>query len=609
MSDNGGFVSQETRKEGSIGLGGVLNYLKVMPHIRWLGPWIILIIVVDTFFPSGFKWLIALWVEGCTIASACEGGFPANVRRKLASLDQMSVLLVVGGWVALGILMRCLSWTSTGGFLSNGGRKLHNDMVQSLGRVRVTFFDENPTGRLIRRFSGDYSHLKDEVPNYLSDVVSGVMDLLWIVGIVLFQAPLALVGTLPCAVAYFRVQAMYKPASREVQRLVKVLETPIWGLFTEAVVGFQTIRAYGRSEEFEGRLRRLIVRHGYGAMAMGRFVRWLNLRLKLISESFSLCVTLIIVTAVSNESMGVGTAGLLMSLTIGLDMTMQWVTRSISMLESTMVSVERVLEYRDLPSEEGIGGDEIPFKRVPNGAGQGEICFNNITMSYRSDLPVVLKNFTLRLQAGRKVGIIGRTGAGKSSLFQCLFRMTYLHEGSILVDGIDISKITVEDARSLFGIIPQEPHLFSGTLRYNLDRVGRFSDEEIWKTLEMVELAKFVKSLPGELDYVLAERGANLSVGQRQLFCMARAILVDARIVLLDEATASVDLETDSAIHIALAKAFQGRTMLIIAHRLDTVRDCDDVLVLGDGKIVDFGPSAQVLKKFEDESMVKAYLA
>lgn len=604
------FVATELRQKGGLGVKFYIRYLRAMPRVAIFGPMLLLCIVVENFFSSGFKWLVAFWVEGCT-KNLCVGKTSLEVSLRsffeTASLTQVVVAFSV--FVLVSLAIRFLSWTTVTSYLSNGARAMHDAMVRSLSGVRVTFFDENPSGRLVRRFSGDYAQLSTEIPNYINDIFGAIAELTWAVLIVFTQAPFASLASVPCGLMYYRMQREFKSASREVQRLTKVLESPVWALYTETMNGFQTIRAFGRTDEFVQRFRVLNRRYGAGMLLQSRFTRWLNVRLKFVSEFFAFIVTTFVVWSCATDRMGVGTAGFLMSLTIGLDMSMQWLTRSVSMLESAMVSFERVLEYQNLPAEEQA---QSKLDAVPSDwPRRGEIEFRKFSMSYRADLPLVLRDFSVTFPAGKQTGIIGRTGAGKSSLFQSLFQMVHAQSGAIFIDGIDIATVPLERARSVFGIIPQEPQLFSGSLRYNLDRTGRFSDAAIWQALETVKMRTMVENLPNKLDYVLFERGANLSVGQRQLLCMARAILCDAKVILMDEATASVDFETENLIHEALVKGFAGRTILIIAHRIETVRGCDEVAVLGSGKLVKFGPTREVLKRLgldAHESKIDTYL-
>jgi ABC-type multidrug transport system fused ATPase/permease subunit len=606
------FVAEEGRKTGRFGLGFYKNYLFSMRGLAYFGPLLLTLVVADAFFGNAFRWMVGLRVEGCS-QGLCEGrpGWEVTLRHTLSQWSNGQWVASLGILVVVGIVVRATCWSGTLLFLSNGGRYLHDAMVESLARVRVTFFDENPTGRVVRRFSSDYAQLKDEIPNYMNDILFSTVEMLWIVVLVLFQAPLAALACAPCGMLYFRVQALFRPASRETQRLFLTLETPIWSLFNESVAGFQTIRAYGKQVRFKEQLERHIQRAAYGAMTQSRITRWLNVRLKLISEFFALCVALYISWACAKGNMGVGTAGFLMSLTIGLDFTMQWLTRTLSLIEGTMVSLERILEYRDLPHEAPTHrvtlAEQFP-ERGPLVAPVCDLTLENVRGAYRPDLPEVLKGIDVVLGAGKKIGIIGKTGAGKSTIFQALYRMLALSQGEIKYGKIPLGDLPIEEARSLFAIIPQDPHVFAGTVRFNLDRLGLHSDERLWEALRQAQMESFVRGLEGGLDALIYERGANLSVGERQLLCLARTLLSGAPVVLMDEPTSSVDKETDALITSSCMEMFSGRTMLVIAHRLETVLQCDEVVLVDDGKVVAQGP-ADVVTRYFLEGQGEASLA
>ncbi|MEN9528437.1 MAG: hypothetical protein RI932_310 [Pseudomonadota bacterium] len=597
-----GFVARESKATGRLGMGFYSRYLLSMRSIAWMGPILLILIVAENFFANGFRWLVSLWVEACS-NNACTQGlwFEAPVREFFERVSPQRSLFALFWFVLFAVIFRAFTWTIATSFLARGGRSLHDEVVQNLSHVPVTFYDENPTGRIVRRFSGDYANLLVEIPNYVNDIFGCIAEIVWIFLLVAFQAPLACASCLPCALVYFRIQADFRPASREVQRLAKILETPIWAVFTESVAGQQTIRAYGRSEEFQKRLQYLQNRYAYAFLTQNRMTRWLNIRLKMTSELFGLIVTLFVVWALATGRLGAGVAGFLMSLSIGLDGTMQWLTRSFSMIDSTMVSLERILEYRNLPRE-GVRTDtylQAPqlladAPAVPEAGA--EIAFQNLSARYRLGLPLVLNNVQLTIPSGSRVGIIGRTGAGKSTLFQALYRMLEVESGDITVNGKSLSAMELPQSRALFSIVPQEPHLFAGTLRHNLDRLGKYAEKRLWDALEAVRLADHFRAQGSlGLDFEIIERGANLSVGQRQLICFARALLMDAPIVLMDEPTASVDLETDAAIQLAVKHLFLGKTVIVIAHRLETVQDCDLVLVMSQGRLVAQGSPASIL--------------
>ncbi|NBO37896.1 ATP-binding cassette domain-containing protein [bacterium] len=606
-----GFVAEEKRSTGALGVGFYSRYLRSMRSMAWMGPLLLLLIISENFFANGFRWLVSLWVEGCSGNLCLEGKpFEIPVRRYLAELSPQRSLSVLVWFVLFAVFFRAFTWTFVTGFLARGGRSLHDEVVENLSHVPVTFYDENPTGRIVRRFSGDYANLLVEIPNYINDIFGCIAEIIWIFVLVALQAPLACLACLPCALVYLRIQANFRPASREVQRLGKVLETPVWSVFTESVAGMQTIRAYGKADEFHKRLGELQQRYAYAYLTQNRMTRWLNVRLKMTSEMFGLIVTLFVISALARGTLGAGVAGFLMSLSIGLDGTMQWLTRSFSMIDSTMVSLERILEYRNLPRE-GFASDSLLTSSSHRETTRGaELSFVNLSARYREGLPRVLHNVTTTIPAGARVGIIGRTGAGKSTLFQALYQMLDMESGEVLINGRSLAERTLAAARGCFAIVPQEPHLFAGTLRHNLDRLGLHEEVRLWEVLKAVRLADYVRTAcPGGLDFNILERGGNLSVGQRQLVCFARALLMDTPIVLMDEPTASVDLETDAAIQTAVKELFQGRTLLVIAHRLETVQDCDLVLVMNQGRLVAQGRPEDILPKWMDGSDSNALLA
>ncbi|MEY3902047.1 MAG: hypothetical protein RL189_1353 [Pseudomonadota bacterium] len=596
-----GFVARETRGTGELGVGFYSRYLSSVQGIGWVAPVLLFLIISENFFANGFRWLVSLWVEGCA-ASACaaEGGFEASIRRFFSESSPQRGLSSLMFFILFAIFYRAFVWTFVTGFLARGGRAMHDRVVENLAQVPVTFYDEQPTGRIVRRFSGDYANLLVEIPNYVNDIFGCIAEILWIFVLVGLQAPLACFSCFPCALVYIRIQAQFRPASREIQRLSKVLETPFWSVFTECVAGLQTIRCYGRVGEFQTRLRDLQMRYALSFLTQNRMTRWLNVRLKVTSELFGLIVTLFVIWALAEGKMGAGVAGFLMSLSIGLDGTMQWLTRSFSMIESTMVSLERILEYRNLPTERQhnpvTATVAVPTAELKTAR---EIAFDAYSARYRRGLPLVLSNVSLTIPAGQRVGIIGRTGAGKSTLFQALYQMLDVDSGTIRVGGNSLGDMPLAEARRLFAIVPQEPHLFAGTLRHNLDRLGVHSDSRLWDALRAVRLADFISAAwPSGLDSPVLERGANISVGQRQLICFARALLLDAPVILMDEPTASVDPETDAAIQIAVRELFRGKTVLVIAHRLETVQDCQQVLVMEQGRLAARGSPELVLPQW-----------
>uniref|UniRef100_A0A3B4FPL3 Uncharacterized protein n=1 Tax=Pundamilia nyererei TaxID=303518 RepID=A0A3B4FPL3_9CICH len=309
--------------------------------------------------------------------------------------------------------------------------------------------------------------------------------------------------------------------------------------------------------------------------------RWLAIRLEFVGNLVVFFSALFAV--ISRDSIDSGLVGLSISYALNVTQTLNWLVRMTSELETNIVAVERVSEYTELC--------------VFQWPEAGRVKFENYKVRYRPELDLVLHGITCDIDSTEKIGIVGRTGAGKSSLTNCLFRIIEAAEGRIRIDDVDIATIGLHDLRNRLTIIPQDPVLFSGSLRMNLDPFDKFSDEEIWRALELSHLKSYVSGLQEGLQHEVAEGGENLSVGQRQLLCLARALLRKSRILILDEATAAVDLETDNLIQNTIRKEFSDCTVLTIAHRLHSIMDSSRVMVLDAGKVVEFDSPSNLLEK------------
>ncbi|KAG0706857.1 Multidrug resistance-associated protein 1 [Chionoecetes opilio] len=320
--------------------------------------------------------------------------------------------------------------------------------------------------------------------------------------------------------------------------------------------------------------------------------RWLAARLELIGNLITFFATLFAV--MSRDTIDGGKVGLSITYALSVTQTLHWLVRMSSEVETNIVAVERIKEYTETPQE-------APWELPNNKPGadwpqEGVVEFNNYATRYREGLDLVVKNINFKISKGEKVGIVGRTGAGKSSLTLALFRIIEAAGGNITIDGVNISKIGLHDLRSRLTIIPQDPVLFSGTLRMNLDPFNLYSDEKVWSALEHAHMKEFVSTLSAGLQHAISEGGDNLSVGQRQLVCLARALLRKTRVLILDEATAAIDLETDDLIQATIRQEFADSTVLTIAHRLNTIMDSSRVLVLEKGEIKEFDSPSVLLK-------------
>ncbi|XP_012560528.2 multidrug resistance-associated protein 1 isoform X1 [Hydra vulgaris] len=463
-------------------------------------------------------------------------------------------------------------------------KALHNNLLKNVLRSPMSFFETTPMGRIVNRFSKDINLIDESIPKTIKSFVSCFFTLCGTVFIISYTTPIFLAAFVPIGVAYFFTQRFYVASSRQLQRIESVRRSPIYNHFFESINGASTIRAYRLNDEFISENESKIDFSQEASFPMVCSNRWLAMRLETCGHLITFFAALFSIIQRGNLSPGM--VGLSISYALQITQTLNWLVRMSSELETNIVSVERVKEYIDLPSEAAaVIHDSRPQNDWPSA---GAIMFQNFCLRYRKDLDLVLKNITFNVEPSSKVGLVGRTGAGKSSIANALFRIIEPASGSILIDNVDISTIGLHDLRSRITIIPQDPVLFSGTLRFNIDPFNQFDDAEIWRVLEISNLKSHVSSLEGGLLHEILEGGENLSVGQRQLVCLARAVLRKSKILVLDEATSSVDLETDAFIQEVIRKEFKSSTVLCIAHRLNTILDYDKIIVLSHGEIIEY---------------------
>ncbi|EYC24800.1 hypothetical protein Y032_0013g2114 [Ancylostoma ceylanicum] len=392
----------------------------------------------------------------------------------------------------------------------------------------------------------------------------------------------------------FRKQTrFYVSTSRQLKRLESASRSPIYSHFQESIQGASSIRAYKLVDDFVRESERRVDENLAAYYPSIVANRWLAVRLELVGNLIVMFSALFAVLFRDSPGLTAGLVGLSVSYALNITQTLNWAVRMTSELETNIVAVERIKEYTETPTE-GAHSKQKPPDAWPQ---SGKVELKDVCLRYRPGLDLVLKHVSASISPKEKVGIVGRTGAGKSSLTLALFRTVEIDSGSIEIDGQNISTLTLEDLRSRLTIVPQDPVLFSGTLRFNLDPFDAYTDEEIWNALRNAHLEPFVTSLADKLLYRISEGGENLSVGQRQLLCLARALLRRPRILVLDEAAAAVDAETDSLLQRTIREQFADCTVLTIAHRLNTVMDCDRLLVLEAGRIVEFDSPRVLLAK------------
>ncbi|XP_076312434.1 ATP-binding cassette sub-family C member 4-like isoform X1 [Tachypleus tridentatus] len=461
---------------------------------------------------------------------------------------------------------------------------LHNKMFGSIVRAPISFFDNNPAGRILNRFSKDLGTIDDLLPPTALDMTYIFLNLIGILVIVCIVSPWIALPTLILTFIFYILKRFYMATARDIKRLEGITRSPVFSHLSTSLYGLTTIRAFGAQQRFEALFDKYQDHHSSSWFLFISSTRWFGVVLDWLS-----CIYITMVTwsmVLSSESTSGGNVGLAISSAMMLSGMFQWGVRQSAEVENQMTAVERVMEYSNLPSEAPL---EAPTEQQPppDWPQQGMIRFENVSLKYSpEDLPV-LKNLSCVIKPREKIGIVGRTGAGKSSIIAALFRMIE-PQGLIEIDGIDTRNVGLHDLRGKISIIPQDPVLFTGPLRRNIDPFNENSNHELWQVLEEVQLKEVIEDLPGRLDTELAEGGSNFSVGQRQLICLARALLRKNRILVLDEATANVDPSTDNLIQKTIREKFKQCTVLTIAHRLHTIMDSDRVLVLEAGRIEEF---------------------
>ncbi|NWI59307.1 MRP7 protein, partial [Calyptomena viridis] len=472
---------------------------------------------------------------------------------------------------------------------------IHNRLLQRALKATVTFFDTTPMGRILNRFSSDLYCVDDSLPFMLNIFLANMYGLLGTLVIMTYGLPWIGLVLLPLAVLYFSIQRYYRRTSRELKRLYSVTLSPIYTHFSETLSGLSTIRAMRATQRFELENQLRLEQNQRCLFASNTAMEWLDIRLQMIGVAVVTAIAGIAIIQHQKQLGDPGLVGLALSYALSVTNLLSVLISTFTQTEIMMVSVERTEEYStEIPTEPQ--DKLVQVKVSADWPSQGLVEFQQVVLAYRAGLPNALDGVSFTVYPGEKLGIVGRTGSGKSTLFLALFRMMELKSGRILLDGVDSQLVGLEELRSRLAIIPQDPFLFSGSIRENLDPQGKRTDAELREVLEQCHLWDAITQMGG-LDSELGERGKSLSVGQRQLVCLARALLTQAKVLCIDEATASVDQKTDQLLQQTIRQRFADRTVLTIAHRLNTILDSDRVLVMQAGRVAELDSPTRLSQK------------
>ncbi|RZC85538.1 hypothetical protein C5167_041733 [Papaver somniferum] len=591
IEKRGRLTQKEERENGSIGKEVYWTYLTML----WGGALVPVIILAQISFDAlqmGSNYWIA-WASPVT----------TNSKPVVEMNIMFLVYLLIGLASAICILSRQLL-VATAGIQTS--QKLFRSMLHSVFRAPMSFFDSTPTGRILSRASTDQSVLDLELAKRIGSCAFSISRLLGTVALMSQVAWQVFAIFIPVMGICIWYQQYYTPTARELARLSGIQKAPILHHFAESLAGVATIRAYNQENRFMEMNLRLIDNQSRPWFHNEAAIEWLSFRLNILSNlvfAFSLVILVSLPEGILNPSI----AGLAVTYGLHLNILQACVIWHLCNAQNKMISVERILQYSKLTSEAPLVIEEC---RPPSNWPEfGEICFKNLEVRYAEHLPSILKNINCKIPGRKKVGVVGRTGSGKSTLIQALFRTVEPRDGCILIDDINICNIGLHDLRSRLSIIPQDPTMFEGTVRANLDPLAQFSDKEIWEALHKCQLGDLVRNKEGKLDSTVADNGENWSVGQRQLFCLGRALLKKSSILVLDEATASIDSATDEIIQKVISQEFENRTVVSIAHRIHTIIDSDLVLVLSEGRIAEYDMPARLLEHEDSffSKLIKEY--
>ncbi|MBC7421619.1 MAG: ATP-binding cassette domain-containing protein [Bdellovibrio sp.] len=562
-------TEDEDRAVGAVEKTVYLDYVNALGGPKPQRRWILILLFAAAIAAVATPLMQKLWL---------------SQSNKMISLTPVQIIWVYG---ALGLLtmivsyLNSLIWTNRG---IEAGKTFHDQMLRAVLAAPIRFFDSTPVGRVLQRFSRDMESVDIHLQWSFVSTIHSFFHVMMSFLLIILVLPLVIFFMIPILWMYYRIQNDYRRVAREIKRLDSLARSPRYAHFKETLQGLHVIRAFNQTpwamNQFYAKIKYSTeIFHTHYVIN-----RWFSARLPMIGAGISTVTGLMIVFSSYHGWIGAGTAGLVTVYAIDFWRHLNWGVRIFSDLESRMTSVERLHFYANIEAEKNVTGQLALIS--DSWPQSGELEFSGVSLRYAPHLPQVLKNVSFKIPSGARSGLVGRTGSGKSTIFQSVYRFVDIEKGQILLDGVSVHQVPLERLRKNLAVIPQDPALFMGSLRGNIDRYNEASDEVIWAVLKKVSLEAFVRGLPNQLQFKVAENGANLSQGQRQLICLARALLMKVKIIFLDEATASVDVETDAIVQKVMRDSLDGMTLVTIAHRLSTLDNYDMMIELRNGQVV-----------------------
>ncbi|XP_043696070.1 ABC transporter C family member 3-like isoform X1 [Telopea speciosissima] len=576
LESEGQLVQEEKREMGEVGLSIYWKYITAV----YKGAFVPLILLAQILFQL-LLIFSSFWI---VLSTPILKDMRPHITR--STLIFVYVALILGS--SLCALIRSMLIVTVG---YKTATLLFNKMHLRIFHAPISFFDSTPSGRILNRASIDQSAVDNSIPRQIEELLISVIGFIGTIAVMSHVAWQMLIVFIPMTVTCIWYQQYYKSTARELSRLAGVCQAPIIQHFAESSLGSATIRCFDQEERFMKTNLKLVDGFSRPKFYFSGAMEWLCFRMDMLA-SVTYAVSLVFFILMPKGVLSPGVVGL--AVTYGLDFSLHGVVWDLNRVENIIISVERILQYTCIPSEPLLLVDENkPGCEWPS---QGKIDIVDLQVRYAPHLPLVLRGIKCTFPGGMKIGIVGRTGSGKSTLVQTLFRMLEPTTGQISLDDINISKIGLHDLRSRLSIIPQDPTMFEGTLRSNLDPLEEYTDEQIWEALDRCQLGDEVKKKEGKLDFAVTENGENWSMGQRQLVCLGRVLLKKSKVLVLDEATASVDTATDYLIQQTLKQHFSRSTVITIAHRITSILNIDMVLLLDYGLVLEYDSPAKLLE-------------